>query len=88
MFDYKQRPFVKSLTDSQYDRATGRLAAALPESSTDHVEYDSCGYPHRVKHSSTPSPTVAAALEILSQPTEAICQKRGRKTPPPSKRSR
>jgi hypothetical protein len=32
-FDYKQRPFSRSLTDEEYDRATGRtpkIDTALP----------------------------------------------------------
>ena len=36
MFDYKQRPFVKTLTDEQYNRATGRLADSLPKSPSGH----------------------------------------------------
>ncbi len=29
-FQYSQRPFAKSFTDEEYDRATGRLAASPP----------------------------------------------------------
>jgi hypothetical protein len=42
MFDYKQRPFSKKLTDEEYDRAVGKAPAPVLE-----CEYaDGTGNPH------------------------------------------
>lgn len=71
MFDYKQRPFAKNLTEAEYDRATGRMTAEeLTEWRLDmeddaERERGASKFPHLPQ----PSPTLSAALEILSAPS-------------------